>query len=300
MKYYGKNISRFDDLCAAERVRTNVARLSSATKSALAAAWARHEERACHKAQALDGFAVRFAAWKKARAMQAAKLYREHYRTASGKWAGGNTSVALRVSRLAPNCGATTRVFRVWSPNGKYSGNDLAVELTVSDRWRTLPDSLRAPSGILTVWAEPTDSPRIWAAKWLVQGRGFETTTQDGFLAIRQDGHVFHAKTRVAAEKSLRGALSPTSVDPSRFMSALAWITHATVAEITTRWGNIPLTFAASVRSGNCPTGTRQFREIHFPGRRSATVAECLEVAPENARLRRLIAHEIATLPQSD
>lgn len=79
----------------------------------------------------------------------------------SGSWAGGKVRVV--VTRGTPACLAKTE--RVWSHNGKWSGNDLHVALTVSDR---IHEGNVAEGGLVHLDRE-TVSPREERAIWIAQ-----------------------------------------------------------------------------------------------------------------------------------
>jgi hypothetical protein len=193
------------------------------------------------------------------------------YRQAQSTWAGGETRYKVSVGRPA----AHGEGQRVWSSNGKWSGNDATLSITVSPLWlRTVHQTgLAVVDGLFTLSAREIDAPdgyRAWDATWVVQGRGFDLRTEFGVIVRAASGETSHGRTLKSALGVLRRRTRAARV------VALGDINPADYPDVM-------VTLADSRRAGNCPSGTADWVAKHFPGRTSAPVAEVLAVDDRNA-----------------
>lgn len=129
------------------------------------------------------------------------KAYKDcSYRCAESRWAGGHHGLVVLIG--APSAdGESTRV---WSSNGKWSGNDSEHRISVPLSWiRTVAaQGLAVVDGRLTLAATPVDG-RVFAATWVKQSRGVSITTEHGFI-FQIDGKWQHAKTLQSAQKQTK------------------------------------------------------------------------------------------------
>lgn len=97
-------------------------------------------------------------------------LKRCDYRTPSSKWAGGQVKTEIMFNRR-PDC--SSRTFKVWSDNGKWSGTDLERIVQVEKDWyRTVYKHPKGPvtrDGLLILARQ--EGGRIIV---MYKGRGFE------------------------------------------------------------------------------------------------------------------------------
>jgi hypothetical protein len=133
------------------------------------------------------------------------------YRAPSGKWAGGGVAID---AGLSPWTAASAETFRVWSDNGKWSGNDLRVHLRVSSSWYRLVRArgLAKLDGMLTLGlgdkpALVTADCTVYAAQWAEQSGRLGLRVRSGYIAIGRcsDGSriSYHAWTATGASGGL-------------------------------------------------------------------------------------------------
>lgn len=122
---------------------------------------------------------------------------RQHYRLAQGSWAGGNTTVSVEpCSGLGESPSISSTTHKVWSSNGKWSGLDLSVIVTVSTDWDTTVQAreLAVVEHRLTLEVSTLpqtsdivrDGEEAYAATWAEQGRGMSIHTEHGILYRRR------------------------------------------------------------------------------------------------------------------
>ena len=146
-------------------------RLPSAQREIVLSAIQRHRERADRRAAdavPAKTLAERYES-RIRRQVKAAVL--RHYRTAAGTWAGGRTTVTVTVVRRGEALVASGQSTTAWSTNGKWSGRDAEIAITVGRDWLGIPEHLRVAGGMLTLRAAEV-APSTWAASWLVQKSG--------------------------------------------------------------------------------------------------------------------------------
>lgn len=163
------------------------------------------------------------------------------YASPSGSWAGGNVRLTVHVG--VPSASATTD--RVWSANGKWSGNDLAVRLCVSER-ALLSDLDLTAAGLVILDAELI-APGEYQAKWATQKGQLGLTVISGWL-IR--GYHSTKKTIEAARKEARAAREKALAAELAVRQRDAVLAHI--------WINV----ADSDAAGNCAAGTEAFRRL--------------------------------------
>jgi len=207
-------------------------------------------------------------------------LARRLFRGSASTWAGGETEVQVRVGYAPAACGEARRT---WSRNGKWSGTNALLTITVAPNWRGAVKrvvGLADAGGMLTTHARQIE-PGLWDAAWVRQGRGFALVAEDGFIARAADGSWVHAPTEAAAHCRV-GAPPCGAADQDvapRLCALRAALREIADGERIARFGQLVSQTGDSQRAGNCAAGTRAFRERHFPGCRGASVAEVLAVA---------------------
>ncbi len=95
-----------------------------------------------------------------------------HYRRAHSSWAGGSHFVDCSLTSTSPSANGYSE--RVWSDNGKWSGNNSTLRIQVT--WRTLldfPTLILADTNYIIIDAEPTECSDVLKVTVLEQGRGF-------------------------------------------------------------------------------------------------------------------------------
>lgn len=198
-----------------------------------------------------------------------AKKYQEIYRRATSSWAGGGTYIAVKIGD--PFAIAETE--RVWSSNGKWSGNDLNVRINISKSFATdvlAHEGLLTAGGMLTTHAQKIEE-NLWQATWIVQSRGMSIKLENGYIKKLADNSFIHAdsikKLSIVAKKREK------SIEESKKSGALKQLSSD---EIMRKFGEVVVTMRDSKKAGNCDSGTQNFAERFFPGRDKATVKEIL------------------------
>lgn len=144
------------------------------------------------------------------------------YRVSKSGWAGGEhcTSVGVARNSWAPSLRRTSfrkastscsgGSTRVWSHNGKWSGQNSEFHFLVPSDWTQTVQAagLAVVDGRLTLEAYPVTGnllpgEQAWVASWAVQSTGFNLRKEDGFL-VRYKGQVAHGHTISAASRQLK------------------------------------------------------------------------------------------------
>lgn len=164
------------------------------------------------------------------------------YAAPSGHWAGGNVTVTVQ---RAASPGACAETRRVWSSNGKWSGNDLDVTLQITDRALLSGLDLMV-GGLVTLDAEricPGDYRVVWAA-------------QHGKLGLRTVGgwliHGYHSMAR-----TLDKARAEARAARERALAAELAVRQRE-ADLATIW----ISADDSAAAGNCAAGTSAFSTL--------------------------------------
>ena len=117
------------------------------------------------------------------------------YRTASGKWAGGNTEIRAYVREGFGKGSARGWSETAWSDNGKWRGTNANYEFIFEP-----DDAVTVIGGLVTVWKLADSKKLVKPVRWWEQGRGFALNEKKGFLI---GGYHSEAATKEAA---IRGA----------------------------------------------------------------------------------------------
>jgi hypothetical protein len=113
-------------------------------------------------------------------------LYKNHYRLAKSRWAGGENAIEVVMDRSSS---VSVNVQKVYHKKNTWSGTNLMVRVQISPTWRkTVRDrGLAVLDGMLTTHAKLVarhDDIVVYAASWVRQGRGLFAQCDSGFIAI--------------------------------------------------------------------------------------------------------------------
>lgn len=208
-------------------------------------------------------------------------VIRSLYRGSQSSWAGGETTITLKIDRQAYAYGYSARA---WSDNGKWRGNNATLIVNI------MPNFVRSigrvtglidAGGMLTTHATEI-AEDCWQATWVVQGRGFDLNTVSGYIVRSGEGEWLHAKTEKAARKLAATRDAEVRAERERLEKAAA----EKLAANSDLAANLDLvvTLADSRTAGNCQTGTTSFVNRYFPGRTTATIREIMAADPTNTR----------------
>lgn len=207
------------------------------------------------------------------------------YRKSNSSWAGGEHFENVHAVRHGQGeCSGSSE--RVWSANGKWSGNDSTVTFRIEE---TVPDHMVVVGGLVTLAAECV-GVREYRATWAEQSRGFDLKAVDGFI-IR--GHHVRGndlnKARVSAATARRATLATRIADRQKRSTQRA---HDRELNLNTVW----VTMADSLAVGNCvPATTAQAQRIKelLGGNVGAVRADVLLKIRDDYYVRRAIARAI-------
>lgn len=203
------------------------------------------------------------------------------YRRVQSGWAGGNTVISVKI-QAEPYAAGDSR--RVWSDNGKWSGNDAYLTVAVMYNYRraiaAVPGLMDA-GGMLTTHATRM-AEDCWQAAWVKQGRGFDLNAETGYIVRSAEGEWCHAKTEQAARKLATKRDAEVRAERER-LEKLANEKLAAHSDLIAHI-DLVVTLADSRSAGNCQAGTESWVNRFFPGRTSATVREILAADPTNSR----------------
>jgi hypothetical protein len=155
-------------------------------------------------------------------------------------WAGGEHSTIIKIGHT-PSCEGWSK--RVWSSNGKWSGNDSYVSLTVTIRALQYFPTLRTPDGSVVLDAEEIE-PRVFRLVWVEQARGFDIKPREGWL-IRG----YHS-----TKKSLKAAKKEAHEARQKSVSALL-----AKRQYTKNIKHVWVSIEDSLAAGNCKSQTDAF-----------------------------------------
>lgn len=212
-------------------------------------------------------------------------LVKANYRKSASRWAGGNTSVTIKFGSEPSACGASVRR---WSDNGKWSGNDAELEITLDYCWRqrVQAEGLAVAGGMLTTHAVKI-AEDCWRASWVEQGRGFDLKEVSGII-VRVGGEFVHGRSELSARKLAARRLAEIEAERLEKANKLQRA-HDRIADLLQN-GDVIVHFHDSRDSGNCESGTRNWIALNFPNRKiedGATVRELIEADPENIYVHR-------------
>lgn len=268
--------SKYETAAKFERERLGVSKLTSAQKIEVEAAVKRNQERA-HRKFATEHTDKSIVPQLEATRKKELKNYLyayvvNHYRHSTSSWAGGMTDMKIHISHAPNACGSSKKVF---SRNGKWSGSNTNLEITVQPAWRKYIGSLPGlawAGGMLTTHAAAISND-CWQASWVVQKRGFNLGVKSGFI-VKVGENFFHGKTEAAARKLAYRAKCENSTSDRLLLIA-------TGEQLIVEFGDVVVKKSHSLKV-NCETGTVHWIERYFPGRESATIKELIAADGSN------------------
>lgn len=278
-----------------QRQLLGVQRLNSAQVNDCKAAVARHQERREKRVEVAIPPIERLR--QKLRSEIAGEILpiiQRLYRQASSAWAGGKTEISIEISKEPIARGES---YLAYSRNGKWSGKNAQLHISIMPSWRKYIGSipgLAIAGGMLTTHAKLTEGEdRCWEANWICQGQGFNLKSRHGYIYQSENGF-FHGRSirgaKGAARRYREKQWLHSSVEVQRFLldqkTQESLPENFKLADI----GEIEVNRKDSILGGNCETGTDNWIERHFPGRKSATIAEIIAADPNNDRVTRAAA----------
>lgn len=117
------------------------------------------------------------------------------YREASSRWAGGDTSISVKLSKTKDIIQGSGSSHRVWSDNRKWQGLDAYYKFDFPYGYNVM-----VLGGLLTVFDSKYNNQTVKPAIWFEQSRGFELKKINGWLV---GGYHSSAKTK---ENAIKGA----------------------------------------------------------------------------------------------
>ena len=127
------------------------------------------------------------------------------YRNSKSHWAGGDTTVSLSFG--SPNCQGSA--VKVWSKNGKWTGNDCHRVYHLPENWKeeVCDVGIVLVDGMVTLTAsclgQVGPNTMAWKAIWGRQGAGFSIYPEEGYI-LRRGTDVIHAKTPEMGLRTLK------------------------------------------------------------------------------------------------
>jgi len=204
-----------------------------------------------------------------------AKCVSENYRQTESQWVGGKRSITIRTSTESFAEGITEKV---WHDKKVRSGTNSFLTVAFSPTWYTdvYKKGIAVVSGMVTTHASEL-APGVWHASWVEQGRGFSLRAVTGYIVV-VDGTAAHGATESAARQSLhRRSPAYRESHEARFRTLRERLERGDAGD----YAEVAVTFADSLRAGNCETGTTHWSNKHFPGRETATICEILAIDDE-------------------
>lgn len=161
--------------------------------------------------------------------------------------AGGEHEVSISFTKSPKKIQANGWSQKVWSKNGKWSGNNSFVEIVATYRTLKHFPMLTTPDGIHLVDALKL-APRIYEIKWLKNSRGFDVKIVSGWLI---KGYHVKGKSYELAKKWVQMIRDGEAREHR--------INRFHVKSILSEYRNIWVSFEDSLAGGNCRQGTIQF-----------------------------------------
>jgi hypothetical protein len=114
--------------------------------------------------------------WRFVEEKEEIKLFAHYpYRVSESKWAGGELKVHVKISKAESSFSAGS--VRVWSDNGKWSGNDTVATLNLNNA-----ETFDVIGGLLTIYKRAECKHTVKQCKWFEQGIGFTVKEKKGWL----------------------------------------------------------------------------------------------------------------------
>lgn len=216
------------------------------------------------------------------------------YRLLGGKRT--NTQSVIRLPEGAPLADVNAKA---WCEKGENYSSRCSFPMSFAsfqvfmphDFEETVTDcGLAEVHGMLTLAALKVETGRqgeeAWRAKWVSKGRGFSFVVTEGFI-LRRDNQIAHGPTLATARSTL--TRRATEFQLERHETELMAKLEGPSGQLG-NLSSIMVSMDDSICAGNCGSGTRAFRDSHFPGRNKATVHDILSAAHLTSERRLAIA----------
>ncbi len=165
------------------------------------------------------------------------------------------------------------------------------IKITHDYEGTVVASNIDVINGLLTIAALKVETGRAgedaWRAKWIAKGRGFSFNVQEGYI-VRRDGKIAHGPTLSAARSTLTRRDGEAKIELKE--ASLLLKLEANREEEMTELGDVKVSISDSISAGNCGSGTRAFRDRHFPARDWASVIEVLKAARGTSECRLAIS----------
>jgi len=188
------------------------------------------------------------------------------YRQSESSWAGGEHSVVVRIAD-SPDAIGTSK--RVWSANGKWSGNNSTAHLIITERCLHELGANLVIGRLVTLDAERIGA-REYKAVWAEQSRGFGLKVVEGWII--RGFHVAGGTEGAARRKA-------STARRTRLDALLAARKRYRLGDDSHDLASVTVTPFDSLASGNCRAGTNSFIkrfDRQIAGRSSVSGAELL------------------------
>ena len=164
------------------------------------------------------------------------------YRRSESSWAGGEHGIQVT---LGDTPDAECSGYRVWSSNGKWSGQNSIAKLAITRRCFDLLGKNLTIGGLVTLDADEIE-PRVFRAVWAEQGRGFSLKLVEGWIV-----RGFHS-TADTLEKAKRAANNARKKIAEIELAKRITLDGVDLKTLFVRRSD-------SIKAGNCSAGTDSF-----------------------------------------
>lgn len=173
------------------------------------------------------------------------------YRCTNTKWAGGNNTF-----NISDKVYTSSKVKKVWSKNGKWSGTDVDFSINISKTWYSSVylKGIHELEGMLTTHAQEipgNDNIRLFKAKWIEQQKGYSIRQSSGYIAFNEEFGAYHSPSAKSAINGLRRRMNTNTRPEIPLMSY-----------IRKKYGKLLVSLKDSLSVGNCENGTRNWCEV--------------------------------------
>jgi hypothetical protein len=216
-------------------------------------------------------------------------IYTQNYRLAEGKWAGGKNTVEI-LDRESPTI--NTKVYRSWSKNGKWAGNDTYTTIGVLPTWlsEVHDRGLSCVDGLLTLSAIPIGL-NTYKAIWVQQARGLSTKLVEGYI-LQDSDRYYHGESIEQCYRLLKrdnASKAENSDDIDTLFESLELID-----KIVELYGDLKLSRRLALLAGNCKSGIEHWLEQYaLSDCKTITISQALWLDPLNPLVQKVVKKAI-------
>lgn len=167
------------------------------------------------------------------------------YKTASSKWAGGDTFYIINFTDEETEVSASGVTETVWSKNGKWSGNNLNVDICAHKSVIQL--DMLTTAGVLNLFIERIGNKK-YRAKWVEQARGYNLKVVEGYIL-----HGIHIKGSLKSAEAKINKIRRDRYFKAKSIKVLKNLDNVSVLS------RIWVSTSDSLKSGNCKSRYYQF-----------------------------------------